>query len=229
MSQGLYIAAMEPNSGKSLAVLGVLELLSRRVQRLGFFRPVIHGEPESDNHIQLVQGRYTLDIPAEQLYGVRHIVARQAVADGDDEKLLKRILARFRDVQRQCDFVVCEGTDFAGLTNAFEFDFNAQLANHLGCPVLIVTNGRDRTESEVVGLARAARQEFRELGCTVTATVVNRVNNAIVDDVEQRLGEVWPFEDPAFVVPENSLLAQPTLGEIARSLQAECLYMCCSS
>ena len=46
MSQGLYIAAMEPNSGKSLVVLGVVELLSRRVQKLGFFRPVVHGDPQ---------------------------------------------------------------------------------------------------------------------------------------------------------------------------------------
>ena len=167
---------------------------------------------------------FDLGLPPEQLYGVRHVMARQAIADGDDEHLLKRILARYRDVQRQCDFVVCEGTDFAGLTNAFEFDFNAEMASHLGCPVLIVTNGHGRTEAEVVSSARAARQEFRELGCTVTATVVNRVSDADVGEIEQQLSEAWPFEDPAYVVPENSLLAQPTLGEIARALQAECLY-----
>ncbi len=224
MSSGLYIAAMEPTSGKSLVVLGVLELLSRRVQNLGFFRPIVHGEPEADSHIQLVHDRYALGLPVEQLYGVRHIEARQAVADGADDRLLKRILGRFREVQRQCDFVVCEGTDFAGLTSAFEFDFNAELANHLGCPVLIVTNGNGRTEAEVVELARAARQEFQELGCTIAATIVNRVNDADVEDVQQRLRQVWPHDDPAFVVPENHILAKPTLGEIARDLQAECLY-----
>ena len=172
----------------------------------------------------MIHGRYTLALAPEQMYGVRHAEARQAVADGKDEHLLKRILGRFREVQRQCDFVVCEGTDFAGLTNAFEFDFNAELANHLGCPVLIVTNGHGRSEAEVVELARAARQEFQELGCTIAATIVNRVNDADVDEVERRLHDVWPFEDPAFVVPENHLLAKPTLGEIARDLQAECLY-----
>ncbi len=224
MNQGLYIAAMEPNSGKSLIVLGIVELLSRRVQNLGFFRPVVHDDPREDNHIQLIQGRYTLGSPVEKLFGVRHDEARQAVADGQDDRLLKRILSRFRDVQRQCDFVVCEGTDYAGRSNAFEFDFNAELANHLGCPVLIVMNGHDRTEAEVVELARAARQEFQELGCTIAATIVNRVNDADVESIEQRLHDAWPFADPAFVVPENDLLAKPTLGEIARGLQAECLY-----
>ena len=60
MINGLYIAAMEPNSGKSLVVLGVVELLSRRVQKLGFFRPIVRGDPKTDSHIQLIDGRYTL-------------------------------------------------------------------------------------------------------------------------------------------------------------------------
>ena len=64
MINGLYIAAMEPNSGKSLVVLGVVELLSRRVQKLGFFRPVVHGDPKADSHIQLIDGRYTLGAAA---------------------------------------------------------------------------------------------------------------------------------------------------------------------
>ena len=224
MSKGLYIAAMEPNSGKSLVVLGVVELLSARVQNLGFFRPIVHGAPETDRHIQLIRSRYTRGLPPEQMFGVGHVEARRAVADGNEARLQKQILGRFRDLQRQCDFMVCEGTDFGGLANAFEFDFNAKLANHLGCPVLIVSNGQGRTEAEVVQWARAARQEFQELGCTIAATIVNRVNDADVDDIEQRLREEWPFEDPAFVVPENDVLAKPTLGEIARELQAECLY-----
>ncbi len=224
MSKGLYIAAMEPNSGKSLVVLGVVEMLSSRVQNLGFFRPIVHGDPNMDRHIQLIRGRYTLGLPPEQLFGVRHDEARRAVADGNDDRLLKRILGRFRDIQRQCDFVVCEGTDFGGLANAFEFDFNAHLANHLGCPVLIVTNGHGRGEAEVVDWARATRQEFQELDCTIAATIVNRVDAADVDAIEQRLRDGWPFEDPAFVVPEDDVLAKPTLGEIARDLQAQCLY-----
>jgi phosphate acetyltransferase len=224
VAKGLYIAAMEPNSGKSLVVLGAMETLSRRVEKLGFFRPVVHAGPETDSHIQLVSGRYDLPLPPDQMFAVRHLEARQAVSEGNEENLFKRILSQFREVERQCDYVVCEGTDFAGLTTAFEFDFNAQVANHLGCPVVIVTNGHGKHESEVIEVARVARQEFLALGCTVAATIVNRVQEETVAAVEERLEERWPFEDPAYVIPENSLLSKPTLGEIARDLQAECLY-----
>ena len=55
MSKSLYIAALEPASGKSLVVLGVMQMLSGRIGRLGFFRPVIRDAKGPDNDIELVR------------------------------------------------------------------------------------------------------------------------------------------------------------------------------
>jgi BioD-like phosphotransacetylase family protein len=38
--ESLYIASLEPNSGKLVVTLGVMEVLSRRVERLGVFRSI---------------------------------------------------------------------------------------------------------------------------------------------------------------------------------------------
>ena len=51
MTESLYIASLEPNSGKLVISLGVMEMLSRRVNRLGFFRPISSGPAESDSHV----------------------------------------------------------------------------------------------------------------------------------------------------------------------------------
>ncbi|WP_198263099.1 AAA family ATPase [sulfur-oxidizing endosymbiont of Gigantopelta aegis] len=40
-TSSLYIASMEPHSGKLLITLGMMELLSRRIDKVAFFRPVI--------------------------------------------------------------------------------------------------------------------------------------------------------------------------------------------
>jgi hypothetical protein len=45
---------MEPESGKGIFVLGVMELLSRRIRNIGFFRPVIKSSDTPDNDIQLI-------------------------------------------------------------------------------------------------------------------------------------------------------------------------------
>ena len=44
MSKSIYVASSEARSGKSLAALGLMELASRRVGRVGFFRPVVREE-----------------------------------------------------------------------------------------------------------------------------------------------------------------------------------------
>ncbi|MDV7402167.1 AAA family ATPase, partial [Arthrospira platensis SPKY1] len=61
MADNLYIAATEPMSGKSLVALGVMELLSRRRARLGFFRPVVASADAPDNDIELIAKRYGLE------------------------------------------------------------------------------------------------------------------------------------------------------------------------
>ena len=114
MSRNLYIATMEAQTGKSLVVLGIMELLSRRIQNLGFFRPVVRASAGRDNDIELVRTRYGLRPAYESLYAVTHEEARDMLAEGRDHELLKRIFAKYKQLEQQCDFVVCEGTDFTG-------------------------------------------------------------------------------------------------------------------
>ena len=67
MSKNLYIATLEPRAGKSVVALGIMELLSRRLNKIGFFRPIIP-DVARDNNIQFILSRYNLKIPYENMY-----------------------------------------------------------------------------------------------------------------------------------------------------------------
>ena len=144
MSKSLYIGTLGPRNGKTFVLLGVLELLSRRIEKLGFFRPVIRSLDQPDNDIELVRSRFNIDLPYESMYALTREQVRARLTDGQPGSLLKDIFEGYKELERQCDFVVCEGTDFTGVASALEFEFNAQLANHLGSPVLMVASGRGR-------------------------------------------------------------------------------------
>ena len=224
MSQNLYIATMEAQTGKSLVVLGIMELLSRRIQSLGFFRPVVRAGAGRDNDIELVRTRYGLRAAYESLYTVTHEEARDMLAEGRDQELLKRIFAKYKQLERRCDFVVCEGTDFTGVASAFEFDFNARVANHVGCPLLIVAGGQGKTPDETMDVVRAAREAYGDEGCTILATMVNRVEAGKAPEIAEELQAAWPYPDPVYVIPEQEILAKPTVAEIAKALQARCIH-----
>jgi acetate kinase len=71
MAKSLYIGTLGPRSGKTFVLLGVLELLSRRIEKLGFFRPVIRSLDQPDNDIELVRSRFNIDLPYESMYAYR--------------------------------------------------------------------------------------------------------------------------------------------------------------
>ena len=223
MTQSLYIATMAPQSGKSLISLGVMELLSRQIERVGFFRPVIRAAAIRDNDIALMRKHFCPEQPYEDSYAATHAEARQMLADGDQKVLLNRIFSRYRRLAGRCEFVLCEGTDFAGLDTAFAFDFNAQVAGQLGCPVLIVANGRNKITAEVVNNALAARETYADEGCAIAATIVNRVDPEVYSQTAEELQQKWPHQDPVYVLPEHATLGKPTLEEVATQLGARTL------
>jgi phosphate acetyltransferase len=223
MSDNLYIAAVEPDSGKGIFVLGVMEMLSRRIRNIGFFRPVIKSGDKPDNDIQLILSRYNQELSYEDAYGCTHEEAQSMVAEGQYNELLKKIVSKYKGLESQCPFVLCEGTDFTGVSSAFEFDFNANVANNLGAPILAVVNGLGKSPDEVVDSVRVARESFGGHGCTLAATAVNRVTADNVESITAELKGLQPEGEPLCVLPEEPTLAKPTVGEIARALNAKIL------
>jgi phosphate acetyltransferase len=220
MAESLYIAACEADSGKSLVVLGVMELLSRRVERLGFFRPIIRDLGKSDNDTELLLKRYSLSQSYEDSFGVRLDDARAIASERGFKVLLRTIMEKFKAIESCCDFILCEGTDFEGVTSAFEFDLNAQIATHLGIPVLNVLSGRNKNPESILNAAHATRITLIEEGCSVTGSVVNRVASENVDALRADVQEHWRFEDPIFVITDEPSLEAPTVGAVAQSLRA---------
>ncbi len=224
MSNSLYIAAVEPASGKSLIVLGITELISHRINKLGFFRPVIRSGDVPDNDIELIRSQYSLQTPYDSHYAVTYEHALDLSSSGREQELLKLIVAKYKQLEKQCDFIICEGTDFSGISSAFEFNFNALVANHLGCPVLIAGSGHGKTPDETLDVMHAAHRAFAREHCTIAASVINRVAPEDLAETKQLLQTDWSEEDPVFAIPERSELAVPTIGEIAKSLNARVLY-----
>jgi phosphate acetyltransferase len=207
-ARNIYVTAMEPESGKSVVSLGLMEVLSGRVERLGFFRPVVPKEP--DPQIELMRSRY-------ELTAWQALSAEEAIRIRPYEELRKRVVEAYKELEDECDFVLCEGTDFTGAVPALDFGLNADLANELGAPVLAVVRGGP--PGETVGRVGAARGALGQKGCSIFGIVANRVPAELVDDVVKALG-AQGSEDPVYVIPEAAELARPTVADVAGELGA---------
>jgi len=224
MISNLYITSIEPNSGKSLILLGIMELLSKRIRRLGFFRPIIQAGTQPDNDIELIRRRYHLDFPYQDYYGVTYEETRDLIAEGEFEEILQRIIEKYKALEEKCDFIVCEGTDFTDIISAFEFNFNAEIANQLDAPILLVANGQEKSQEEVISSVKSERKAFIEKDLHLVATMVNRISLEQFQSISEQLEQIWSYDDPVFVLPEIEALAKPTVGEIVTALEGEFLH-----
>ncbi len=228
MSKNLFITATEARSGKSAISLGIMELLLRNIDRVAFFRPLINPDKNGDskdNDIHLITSHFNLNIPYEKMYAFTTKEASNLITLGKDDELLEGIVSKYKEIEATHDFVLCEGTDYGGSAAAFELDINAEIANNLGCPVLLAANAHQKSVDETIQSIEVSIESLLDKGCNVIATIANRINP---EDREKILSRLRSRELGAkqllYTIPDNTSLGCPTVGEIAAILDAEVLY-----
>src|SRR5919202_2077536 len=189
MERNVYLTAIEPGSGKSAVALGVMEALAS-LGRVGYFRPIVAGGEQPDNDIELIRRRYRLPQSYEESYGAVVDDLRAMSDRGRYEQLLKRILDAYKRLDDTTDLLLVEGSAFSKASRDLELDFNADVANHLGCPVLLVVRGSNRTVERVLEVVQLAHGSLTGRGCTILATICNRVDPAMVQELTGRVHEV---------------------------------------
>ena len=229
MANSIYISAAEPYSGKVLISLGVMDLLSRTIHRLGFFRPIANpyrltGSDQMvvDRDIHLLHGAFRLDAAPEEMFGVTGPEAEALLAEGREAELHERILAAYKALEARVDFVVCEGSDFVTTLSSVEDGFNSSAARNLNAPVVVVVDGSSGDPEVVSTKARLGLEGFVSKGCQVLVVVLNQVpaaeHEALAVGVRERLGEGAPM---VAAIPFEPMLATPRMHEVVACLKPE--------
>jgi phosphate acetyltransferase len=220
VARNLYITAMESGSGKSIVALGVMEMLAARAQRAGFFRPIVPAGESLDPQIELIRERYGLPCSYEEMHGLSADEAHALTAAGRHGELQERVFEAYKQLEPRFEVIVCEGTDFAGALPALDFDLNADFANQLGCPVLVVVKGS--SVAEIASAVRVARASLTHRGCSLFGVVVNRVPGDLLSDMRAH-SVSYDRNEPMYVLSENPALGYPTMAQVAKELGAQIL------
>lgn len=215
MTRSVYVTGIERGDGRQVVELGVMELLTRQVDRVGVFRPLVHGDGP-DRLFDLLRARYRLSQDPASGYGLGYAEAAGIQADGGTDELVSQLVRRFHDVARDYEVMLVLGTDFAGTQLPDELSLNARLANEFGASVIPVVGGKGQHADSVQAEARNAHRAYAVLGCDVLAMVVNRVAPEDRDAIEAQLDQQLPV--PCYTLPDDAALAAPTVAQITRAL-----------
>ncbi len=225
-NKGIYIATTEPNIGKSIISLGLMQSLLGKAAKVGYFRPIVDNfKPgEIDNHINTVSTYFNLDITFEDAYAfTRSEVIRKKNENKDDE-ILGRIIDKYKALEKRFDFILVEGTSFIGEGSIMEFDMNVLIAKNLGVPAIIVGGGVGKTLEQLVGNLHMAFDSFRDKGVEVLAVIANKIEPQNLELVESELEKHLPSNVIINAIPLNYTLASPSIKEIVETLNAKVLF-----
>ncbi|MGP3968688.1 phosphate acetyltransferase [Streptomyces sp. 6N223] len=173
MTRSVYVAGIGRGDGRQVVELGVMELLTRQVDRVGVYRPLVHEGP--DQVLGLLRARYRLAQPPGSAHGMSYAEAAALLAERGTDELVTRLVDRFHEVARAYEAVLVLGTDYADTQLPAELSLNARLANEFGASVLPVVGGAGQSAESVAAEVRNARRAYASLGCEVIATIANRV------------------------------------------------------
>lgn len=229
MVKTLYITATESRSGKSAVTLGLMQLLSRHLRKVAFFRPIIEDTApgKRDHDIDLILRRFELDMPYEDTHVINYTAARELITTGKTGLLIEKIMHKYKELESRYDFILCQGTNFLGKNAAFQFDINAEIAATLDIPVALVVNGHGRTIDEVRAAARTSFELFREKQQEVICAFVNRATlspEEILECQSALCDETSCPNIPIFILPEEPGLSKPTMSDVKVWMNATVLF-----
>ena len=228
MPNNLYVTATEERSGKSVIVLGIMQMLINQLHRVAFFRPIISDQidQKQDHDITLILDYFKLEQEYESCYGCTLQTAYEMINSGREDDLHDLILKKYRDVADSYDFVLIEGTDFRGQDTAFESEINGDIAANLGAPVVLISSGRKKTVDEMIRQVQVSIDSHKEKGLILVSSIINRAPEGLTSQILTDIRRKYHPDEglPFYVIPENPALANPTVGDVNRWLNGSVMY-----
>ncbi len=227
MTSSLYISTTEAGSGKALISLGIIELILRKTNKVAFFRPVIRKQPDDkqDEDINLILNYFALNQSYELAFGLDVEEVQELISRSNYDEVLDKIIVKYKSLEQDYDFILCEGSDYLGQVSAFEFNLNTEIAKNLGCPILILGNAEGRTSQQAIAPVKMSLKSYLAKECQVIGIVFNKANPELLTPLRDALTtQFGKINYLLAVIPYEPKLNSPRVGEIAQQLQAQVLY-----
>ncbi|MDO5972294.1 phosphate acetyltransferase [Flavivirga aquimarina] len=225
MSKGIYVATIEPNSGKSVVVLGLMRMLLGKTAKVGYFRPIIEDleTGDMDNHINTVMSHFELDINYKKTFAYTRSQVLDLYNQGKSGEVIDEIIKKYKNLEDRFDFVLVEGTDFSHENSSLELDINILISKNLGLPVIIVSQGDKKVLKEIVDSVQLAHDTFKQ-EVDVLSIITNKANPDDLSTLKTQLKTRINSGTDITVIPKIPNLSSPTVKEISKALGGVVLF-----
>ncbi|RLD09014.1 MAG: hypothetical protein DRI44_09355 [Chlamydiae bacterium] len=225
----IFIAATKQDEGKTTAALGLLLHFKKHFSNVGFMKPVgqkfveLESGTKVDKDVWLVRESFNFNDEAELMSPVTipSGFTKEYIDNRKPELLSQKIVAAFKNLSKNKNFMLLEGTGHAGVGSVIDLS-NARVAELLKSPVIIVSSGGIGKPIDEIMLNVSL---FKERGVKIAGVILNKVIPNKLQQIKDYAGKAlaWHGLELLGVIPYEPLLSEPTLTEVCRKVKGEVL------
>ncbi|MCH9633373.1 MAG: Phosphate acetyltransferase [Chlamydiae bacterium] len=218
--KGIFIGATGQNVGKTTFCLGLIALLQKRYQSVGFIKPVgqrhiltSNGDPV-DKDVVLFKEHFNLK---ESYQEMSPILFPQGFTrdylDGmyNSDDFITKIRSAYSKIAKNNDYMIVEGTGHIGVGSIADLD-NAQVAKALDLEVILISTGGIGKAFDELALNRSL---LEARGVKIKGVILNRVltqKKAMVDEYITKALKRWNIPLMGSI-PFNEFLNSPSMKD----------------
>ena len=215
--KSLYISAQDKYAGALFVSMGMMEILKRNLHRVAFFRPIIPSSKYQDGDINFILQKYKLDMSYEECYGFDVEYVEKMIAQDNFNELLNQLISKFKKLEQEYDFVLCEGIRRSFFTTSMNSNINIEIAKNFGAACINIVNASNKNASEIYESLVIENTDNTKRGCTPFATFINRVAPQESENLKELLKK---SSYNTYVLPELEELHLPTVQDLILGLDA---------
>lgn len=214
--QSLYLVASHKNAGTLFVSLGFMEYLKRKLHRVAFFRPVIESEEKRDYDIEFMLEYFSLQIPYKDAYGCDQNHLKEMLSQQREAELFNQLLQKYKKLEAEYDFVLCEGLQRSVLEMHGSYDLNLKLAQHFGSAVVPIFDARGRSTEELENEILLEHEAIKQNQSIHFASFINRSTA----QQKEELLKCDLLQEPLYFLEEQEELSLPILEDVVEALGA---------
>lgn len=216
--KSIYIASLEKSAGSLIVSIGMMEILKRKYEKVGIFRPVVISS-ESDSDIELISKNFSLDLDFSQSYGFTLDESLKMISENRFDEFLETLIDKYKKLEQKYDFILCEGLSRSYFSSTIEFDINLAIAKNFSSHYVSILNAKSKKSRDIFEEIKIEAETIQRDSCSHLCTIVNRCESSILEDLKAECKS-----ESVFFIPEERELEYPTISEVKEILKATQIY-----
>lgn len=219
-ANALYVSSNQANSGSIIITMGLMQLLKSKIEKVGFFRPIIDTNAEENSDIRFMLEYFNIKQAYEESYGISHIEFETLLVAGKLNEAVGKIIANLQKLKEKNNFILIEGISKSAFSQSIGFDINLELAKNLNTDIISIINAKDKTKEAILNEVKIESEAIKQHGVRKAMIVVNRVSKEDITVLKTQTDT----HDSVYFTPEVKELDCITINEVKKHLNCEVLF-----